>query len=296
MKGKDSSKNNVIKDKKNSRKEEVIEEYVQVFEVCSQMYKRMREIESIPEEQQMVDDAQMFVRKMGVGIRNELKKLTSDDIATLKKKYKKEVIKEVEVIEETEEESTIFDKLRFWASNFLFYFSIVIVIYVGYIYVNNQKESVPPQSVLGYAPMTVLTKSMDSVIPKNSLILSKSVDPNTIEIGDDITFLLEDNSTITHRVIGIYENYEGSRQRGFETQGVDNPMPDKDIVYEKNMIGKVVFHSLLLGQLLIFIRKHIIIVFILIVLTVWFIHALKEYLKMRKEERSMNLKMERKGI
>lgn len=265
-----------------NKKEALIIGYVKIFEQCSQMYKEIKEMQTVvtsDEDKRLVQEAQVFVRTVGVSTKQALTKITSKDMATLRKRH----IKEIRNTDSSEEEQTVFQKVKYWFRNYLFYFTLVIVIYTGYIFVNNQKESVPPQSILGYAPMTVLTKSMHSEIPKDSLIITKMVDMNTIKTGDDITYLLEDNTTITHRVIAIYEDYEGSKKRGFKTQGIDNPMPDKDIVFADNVVGKVIFHSLLVGQIIVFVRENIVFILVLGVLTIWLIHSLKTYFSIRKK-------------
>jgi signal peptidase len=93
--------------------------------------------------------------------------------------------------------------------------------------------------MFGYSVYTVLTKSMQSEIPKGSLVIAKSVDPDSIRIGDDVTYIGNDNSKITHRVVDITENYENNGARGFVTQGIENTDPDADIVSAADIIGVV---------------------------------------------------------
>ena len=113
-----------------------------------------------------------------------------------------------------------------------------------------------PRSLMGYSVMMVLTDSMHSEIPRGSIVAIKRVDPAELQVGDDITYIREDNSTVTHRVIGITENYAGSGLRGFQTQGVDNRSPDPDIVYANNIAGKVEWHGAFIGQAAAFLRAN----------------------------------------
>ena len=110
---------------------------------------------------------------------------------------------------------------------------------------------------LGFSYANVLTRSMQSEIPQGSLVLVRHVDPGEIKVGDDITYLREDNSTVTHKVMTIYENYNLSGQRGFVTKGVDNPDPDPDVVYADNVLGVVMFHVANVGTILSDIAEHI---------------------------------------
>ena len=58
--------------------------------------------------------------------------------------------------------------------------------------------------LLGYQVFTVISGSMEPEYNVGDLIYVKKVDVNTIEVGDDITFLLnEDLVVATHRVIRI---------------------------------------------------------------------------------------------
>jgi signal peptidase len=123
--------------------------------------------------------------------------------------------------------------------NIAFYLSLAAALVVGLIYGTARGGT---KTILGFSAFKVLSDSMQSVLPKGSLVITRQTDAADIQIGDDITFWLNEDTTATHRVIGIYENYEESGQAGFETRGVENPAPDPDIVYAKNVIGKVVWH------------------------------------------------------
>jgi signal peptidase I len=126
----------------------------------------------------------------------------------------------------------------------------------------------PPVDILGFSAMTVISRSMQDYIPQNSLILTRNVDPDTINVGDDITYLTELGTTITHRVVYIYENYQGTGEPGFQTQGTNNARPDPEIVYARQLVGMVIFHNLFLGNVVIFIRSYAMFIGIFVVLTI----------------------------
>jgi len=118
--------------------------------------------------------------------------------------------------------------------------------------------------LLGHSGFTVLSGSMQREIPEGSLVITRSVDPDTIKIGDDITFVRSDNATITHRVVNIIEDYSGNGNRGFQTQGLENPEPDRETVYAGNVIGLVKLSVPELGYALSYVSDHIGIVFALL--------------------------------
>ena len=111
--------------------------------------------------------------------------------------------------------------------------------------------------VFGYSFMNVISGSMQSVYPVDSLVVIKGVDKNTIRIGDDITYMKDAETAVTHRVIGITEEYDGSGERGFETQGVDNDAPDFEIVRAANVVGVIKYHVPKVGQWLEWLRGNL---------------------------------------
>jgi signal peptidase len=106
------------------------------------------------------------------------------------------------------------------------------------------------RNVFGYSIYTVLTDSMQREIPQGSLIVVRKTEPEDIQVGDDITFFMDRDTTKTHRVTRVFEDYEGSGERGFETQGLENPLPDPGIVYAANVVGRVIFHAAGVGDAL----------------------------------------------
>jgi len=75
---------------------------------------------------------------------------------------------------------------------------------------------------------------------------------------------MDDQSTsMTHKIVGIYENYDSSGARGFQTKGVNNTNPDRDIVYEANVVGKVIFILPVIGMVLSYLNENIFLMFII---------------------------------
>lgn len=127
------------------------------------------------------------------------------------------------------------------------FYSTLVLLVIASLFIRTTGSGAP-RSLAGFTGMVVLTESMQSEIPKGSLVIIKQVNPNTLQIGDDITYLANQTTTVTHRIVGIIEQYEDTGQRAFQTQGVMNAQPDKLPVPAANVVGKVIFHSELLGQ------------------------------------------------
>jgi len=138
--------------------------------------------------------------------------------------------------------------------NIVFY-GVLIAFVLAVLFVSISSGS-GVKTFMGHSAFVVKTSSMESVYPKGSFILTKYTDPNTLQVGDDITFMSSQTSTITHRIISIYEQYADTNARGFETQGVMNAESDKNIVLASNVVGKVIFCSPFIGTVIAFVSKN----------------------------------------
>ncbi len=137
----------------------------------------------------------------------------------------------------------------------LLFYGVLIALIAGVVLLSGSGKQ-GQRSFGGFTMQTVLTSSMESEFPKGSLVISRHTDPNTLEIGDDITFMASETTTISHRIIGIVENYADTGQRAFQTQGVMNAAPDSELVPAVNVVGKVIFHSYALGKAVDFVKSY----------------------------------------
>ena len=91
----------------------------------------------------------------------------------------------------------------------------------------------------------VVTESMVPEYKVGDIIVTKKVDPSTITIGDDVTYLGSKSPVkdmrITHRVIAQREK-DGKHY--FTTKGIANEYEDPEI-NEDNLFGKVVYKTIL---------------------------------------------------
>lgn len=165
-------------------------------------------------------------------------------------------------------------------SDFIFYLVLISILLTAFL-VSGQEGK--PRSWFGYSGFSVLSDSMNSTIPKGSFLVTKAVDPNSLEVDDVITFFQHDGSTVTHRIIQIYEGYNGNL-RGFLTQGDDNPIPDKEVVVAVNVIGKVVFHVNGVGTFLTKLRENLWIPAVIAGLVFLLSLCLKIYMGEKKKE------------
>ncbi len=99
----------------------------------------------------------------------------------------------------------------------------------------------------GLEPYAVLSGSMEPVYHVGSLIYVKPVDSKELGIGDDITYMINESTVVTHRIIEILIDEEDPDTVRFFTQGIANDVPDGVSVHYKNIIGKPVFSIPYLG-------------------------------------------------
>ena len=101
----------------------------------------------------------------------------------------------------------------------------------------------------GLRVFTVLSGSMEPAYHTGSLIYVKKVDPFTIQPGQPITFLLDEDTVATHRVVGVVPDEENPGVIRFRTKGDANEAEDGALVHCKNVIGTPVFSIPCLGYL-----------------------------------------------
>ena len=80
--------------------------------------------------------------------------------------------------------------------------------------------------VMGLQVFTVLSGSMEPTYHTGSLIYVKKTDPYTIKEGQPITFMLDENTIATHRVVGIVPDEEDPAVIRFRTKGDANDTED----------------------------------------------------------------------
>lgn len=101
--------------------------------------------------------------------------------------------------------------------------------------------------LIGLKPYVVLSGSMRPTYEVGSLIYVKPVDYKTLEVGDPITYMLSQDTVVTHRIIEVLVDEEDPDTHRYFTKGDANDVPDGTSVHYKNIIGKPVFSIPYLG-------------------------------------------------
>ena len=101
--------------------------------------------------------------------------------------------------------------------------------------------------LLGIQTFVVLSGSMEPHYHVGSVIYVKDVPPDSLQVGDDISFLLNQKTVATHRIVEILPDSDDPAVFYFRTKGTNNDVVDANLVHSKNVLGKVVGTIPLLG-------------------------------------------------
>lgn len=98
--------------------------------------------------------------------------------------------------------------------------------------------------LVGMQVFSVLSGSMEPEYHVGSLIYVKVIadeDKDEIAVGDDITFMLDEDTVATHRVVEVVPDENDPTVIRFRTKGIANDAVDGSLVHYKNVIGSPVF-------------------------------------------------------
>ena len=108
---------------------------------------------------------------------------------------------------------------------------------------------------IGLNVYTVLSGSMEPTYHVGSLIYVKDVDTDELKAGDVITYMLDEDTIVTHRIADVILDETDPSIIRFQTKGDANDSVDGSLVHYKNVIGTPVFSIPKLGYLANYIQK-----------------------------------------
>ena len=101
--------------------------------------------------------------------------------------------------------------------------------------------------IIGLHAYTVVSGSMEPTYHVGALVFVRSTDPLTVQAGDPITYLIAENTVVTHRCIEVIPDDSDETVVRYRTKGDANNAADGALVHSSNLIGKPVFSVPLLG-------------------------------------------------
>ena len=95
--------------------------------------------------------------------------------------------------------------------------------------------------LVGLQVFAVLSGSMEPNYHTGALIYVKPVEPHDLQTGDVITYMVSEDTVVTHRIAGVVPDDEDPNIWRFRTKGDANEQEDSILVHEANVIGTPVF-------------------------------------------------------
>ena len=109
--------------------------------------------------------------------------------------------------------------------------------------------------LFGLQVYTVLSGSMEPAYQVGALLYDKKVDPAQLRPGDVITFMLDEETIVTHRIVEVVPDEEDPSVIRFRTKGDANAAEDGSLVHYKNVLGTPVFTIPKLGYFANFVQQ-----------------------------------------
>ena len=109
--------------------------------------------------------------------------------------------------------------------------------------------------LFGLQVYTVLSGSMEPAYHVGALLYDKKVDPAQLRPGDVITFMLDEETIVTHRIVEVVPDEEDPTVIRFRTKGDANEAEDGSLVHYKNVLGTPVFTIPKLGYFANFVQQ-----------------------------------------
>ena len=109
--------------------------------------------------------------------------------------------------------------------------------------------------LFGMQTYAVLSGSMEPAYPTGALLYVRKVDPADIQPGQVITFLLDEHTVATHRVVEVIPDPEEAGIYRYRTKGDANEAADAGLVHCKNVLGTPVVSIPYLGYVITWIQN-----------------------------------------
>ncbi|MGM0214888.1 signal peptidase I [Enterococcus sp. AZ109] len=161
-----------------------------------------------------------------------------------------------EVIQENHEEKkatkSLPQKITGWIAIVICLLLLPILIVNLVIIVKGSLNQDEIPTVMGFAPMAVVTNSMNTgepdAIRAGDMVVTRKTDPDTLEVGDIIMFQ-SGQTAVIHRIVAYDQETDT-----FTTKGDANDTEDLDPVAKEQIIGKFMQRVPRVGDFIMFSR------------------------------------------
>ena len=145
----------------------------------------------------------------------------------------------------------------------IFSYAIIVVLilcamFFVYYFVSNAIYRNNPNSKLPrFGLFTIISPSMEPNIKVYDTVVTMTVEPESLRVGDVISFISSSSISrgllVTHRIINIVNASNG--ELAFQTKGDNNLTADSAVAMASSLIGKVIFKIPQLGRIQFFIAQ-----------------------------------------
>lgn len=134
-----------------------------------------------------------------------------------------------EMIKNTDEPRQKWQSLRRWNARLgTVITAVVAIVAVGLV----------GMRIAGFRTFTVMSGSMEPEYPVGSMLYVQPVDYQSLQVGDVISYVANDEKTVvTHRIVEIEVDEKDASVLRFRTKGDANTAADAKLVHYKNVLG-----------------------------------------------------------
>ena len=130
---------------------------------------------------------------------------------------------------------------------------VLFVIFLLFLMLQMKGLTADGISIAGYRIFLVQTPSMTPAYPSGSVVITRNVSADELNVGDAISFRAYGNTIVTHRIVEIEEYVEGYYR--YVTKGDANESNDREKVESGAVLGVVIFGIPNAGHLLNWLRS-----------------------------------------
>ena len=163
-------------------------------------------------------------------------------------------------------------------SKILYIMFLIMVIYNIIFLINSTITKKDYLSIFGISINTMNSDKMKPEIFKNSIIISKTVESNELEVGDNITYVVS-NEIITSKIVNII--YKDNEEK-YITKYIQTYYPNNEEISINMIIGKEVLSIMGLGFIVKVAQSKIFTLIVLIFLVFKFLYNKEKYIRTKK--------------
>jgi signal peptidase len=192
-------------------------------------------------------------------------------------------------MEEAKEQKTALGKVLYGAAVVICVFLVMVLVINVTLIVRSYIHPDKVPDFMGYKPFIVLSGSMEPTIMAGDLIITKIVEPEEIAQGDLISFRVDKNTVVTHRVTDV----QTANGLAFLTKGDANTGADAQAVYAEDLEGIYLTRFAGLGRFALFLQTPLgMLLFVITPLCLFIVYDIMSRNRRNKKKSSREAELE----